>query len=333
MKIAVVGAGYTGLACAWHLLHSPFRPRGFELTLFDEKGVGGGASGIAAGLLHPFVGRFARRNWKGLEGMQATQNLLNHSAAALGHPVASSSGLLRIALTDEQEKNFRTCARENKEVEWWEKERCRESVPLLAECRGGIFITNGQTVFSNDYLQGLWKSCELQKAEFSKMPIEHLSTLKEFDRIVVAAGFGTLGIKELADLPITLVKGQLLELAWPESLVRLPFPVNSQAYALMNRDNKSCIVGATFEKNKESPLADIEFAKQEIFPKLSFLPDLQSAQVLGCRSHFRVSTKDHLPLMERINPKTWVLTGMGSKGLLYHALFAEELSQKVLFSH
>ena len=40
MKVAVLGAGYTGLACAWHLLHSPFRPRGLEVTLFDERGIG-----------------------------------------------------------------------------------------------------------------------------------------------------------------------------------------------------------------------------------------------------------------------------------------------------
>jgi hypothetical protein len=36
-------------------------------------------------------------------------------------------------------------------------------------------------------------------------------------------------------------------------------------------------------------------------------------------------------LMTQINKRHWVLTGMGSKGLLYHALLAEELCHAALF--
>ena len=274
----------------------------------------------------------AKLNWKGLEGMQATEYLIGQSAMALGRSVASAKGLLRVSLTEEQEKNFRRCAQENESAHWWDPGQCTKEVPQLSEVRGGIYIAAGQTVSSLDYLQGLWKSCKLQNGEFSQLPIERLAQLRHFDRIIVAAGFGIPEIEELIDLPITLVKGQLLELEWPDHAPPLPFPVNSQAYVIMSPDNKSCIVGATYERDFESLHPDIEIAKQEILSKLSFLPLLQYTRILNCRSHVRVSAKGHLPLAKQINTRTWVLTGMGSKGLLYHALFAQELSQKVLQS-
>lgn len=330
MKIAVLGAGYTGLACAWHLLHSPFRPRGLSVTIFDKKGIGAGASGIAAGLLHSYVGLHAKRNWKGREGMEATERLLNEASIALGSPVSSKKGILRIAQTPEQEKNYLLCAKENSDdVSWWVKEKCKEQVPSLATMNG-VFIKSGQIVYSRDYLQGLWRSCRLQNAELSLMPIQKLAQLRHFDRIIVAAGSETNEIEELADIKVTLVKGQLLELAWPEGIPPLPYPVVSQAYVVMNPDGKSCIVGSTYERDFETRDPDIHVAKVEILPKLGFIPHLQFTEVLGCRAHIRVSTQDHFPISKQLTPRIWTLTGMGSKGLLYHALFAEELANKVL---
>lgn len=328
MKIAVIGAGYTGIACAWHLLHSPLRPRELSVTIYDQQGLGGGASGIAAGLLHPFVGLAAKLNRKGWEGLQATKRLVEESSLALGKPVADTSGILRVAVSEEQDKNFKRCAMENDRVEWWDKNQCQKKAACLAPLNG-IFISSGCTVFSKEYLQGLWKSCEIQRAEIVKVSVTSLRDLRAYDRIIVAAGSGTLDIEECQALPITLVKGQLLELEWPVHIPPLPFSVISQAYVVMSRDRKSCIAGATYERNYESRTSDIEIAKREILPKLQFLPHLQSSRIIGCRSQFRVSTKDHLPLAKQIDSRTWVLTGMGSKGLLYHALFAQELSEKM----
>lgn len=331
MKIAILGAGYTGLACAWHILHSPIRPRTLQVALFDEKGIGGGASGIAAGLLHSFIGLHAKINWRGLEAMAAARHLIGQSELALGRSVASATGLLRVAMTEEQEKNYRKTAIGRDDVKWWEPGQCVERVPEIASHRGGIFITHGQTVYSGDYLQGLWKSCQLQGAEHIQASIQSLKELKNYDRIVVAAGAGTLAIKELADFPITLVKGQLLDLEWPDGVLPLPFAVNSQAYVVMNPDNKSCVAGATYEREFETPGPDMVVAMQEILPKLAFLPHLQSARVLRCRAAFRVSTKNHLPMTKQVDSRTWVLTGMGSKGLLYHALLGAEVGEAVLY--
>ena len=51
-RYAVIGGGFAGVATAWHLLAHANRP--VRVDLFDGAGIAGGASGTAAGLLHPY---------------------------------------------------------------------------------------------------------------------------------------------------------------------------------------------------------------------------------------------------------------------------------------
>ena len=94
-KIAIIGAGFAGVAAAYHLMlrcaegldDSPAAPtatadalqtsrrRPVEVHLFDEKGIAGGASGVAAGLLHPYTPR-GKIIWRGVEGVAATLALV-----------------------------------------------------------------------------------------------------------------------------------------------------------------------------------------------------------------------------------------------------------------
>ena len=72
MKIAIIGAGLSGLSVAWHLsLH-----RQCAITLFDPQGIAGGASGIAAGLMHPYPGLMGMRSFMASEGIATTKHLL-----------------------------------------------------------------------------------------------------------------------------------------------------------------------------------------------------------------------------------------------------------------
>ena len=107
-KIAIIGAGFAGVAAAYHLMlrcaegldDSPAAPtatadalqtsrrRPVEVHLFDEKGIAGGASGVAAGLLHPYTPR-GKIIWRGVEGVAATLALVAAAEDAerrLGQP-------------------------------------------------------------------------------------------------------------------------------------------------------------------------------------------------------------------------------------------------------
>jgi glycine/D-amino acid oxidase-like deaminating enzyme len=323
MRIAIVGAGFCGLATAWHLLQK------HEIVIFDPADIGKNTSGIAAGLLHFYAGAHAKKNWHGERGLASTQKLLAVASEALKTPVAYRTGMLRLALTDMQRQDFTLCAQSHNDVRWLETCACQYAIKGIGPYPG-IFVDVAFTVNCKLYLKGLWQACANRGAVWEKSGIKSLLDLKDFDRVVATMGAATQTLPECAHLPLRNVKGQILELDWPKHHPPLPYPLNSQAYLLMNPGNNTCLVGATFEKNFSSPDADPSVAIKELRPKLSALfPPLDHAPIISCHAGIRAVTANHLPLIGKISEKCWVLTGMGSKGLLYHALFAEELARQI----
>lgn len=331
MKIAVIGAGFCGLAVAWHLLNHPNSER-FTVEIFDAKEIGKGTSGIAAGLLHPFAGAHAKLNWRGQEGFQAAKELLTIASKTLGQSViAKDEGILRLALNPDQLNDFQLCAAKYpNETQWLDVKNCQQLAPGCKQAPG-LWIKTGLTVYSTLYLQGLWKACLQRGAKFKLQRIHSLGELSDYDLTIVTAGAETLQLEELKALPLSLVKGQVLELSWPKNQIPLNCALNSHVYLLMTHSRTSCLVGATYEKGHQTAESDLETAKRELLPKaFELFPPLKEASIINCYSGMRAVTPQHLPLIQSLNPSQWVLTGMGSKGLLYHALFAKELVQKVL---
>ena len=319
-NIAIVGAGFAGLAVAWYLSQRKVR-----VTLYDKNGIGGGASGLAAGLLHPYAGAHAKKNWMADEALPLSLQLLSIASQALGKTVYSPSGILRIALNEEQHCDFRKCAELHDDVEWWDARKCQSEVSGLPDAPG-IMIRSGVAVDCPLYLKGLAKACQQAGVEFCKQEISDLDSLREQDAIVINAGPSCKQFEELAHLPLKLIRGQLLEVSWPSELPPLPFPLNSKAYLVMAPHHRTCYIGATFERNYQ----EVTEAEKYLLPKAyALFPPIQETKTLHAYAGIRVSTPDHRPLMKQINERLFVLTGLGSKGLLYHALFAKRLVEKI----
>jgi glycine/D-amino acid oxidase-like deaminating enzyme len=329
MRIAVIGAGFTGLAITWHLLNTFL---GCEVQLIDYRVIGGGTSGMAAGLLHPFIGAHAKLNHQGHEGMAATRELLTVASQAIDRSViASQTGLPRLALSLDQQINFKKnavlYATENR---WLTAQECQLLIPSCADAPG-LWISSALTVYAQNYLEGLWRACQQLGAQFEQRKIQNLKELDDFDLVILTTGAEVGCLKELSHLPVTRVKGQILELSPPNPL--LTHSINSQAYALMTETGKSCLVGASYERDYQTIGVDLEAAKREILPKaFALYPPLQESQIIQCWAGSRASAPFHLPLIQQISSRVWVLTGMGSKGLLYHALYAKELITRIKIS-
>lgn len=314
--IAIIGAGYVGLATALHLLQSRC-----TVTLFDSSSLGTGASGIAAGLMHTFMGPAAKLVWRGEEAYNHSLRLFVAASEALGRPVFKKSGILRLALSEEQCKNFYQRSLDHETVVWHNAEQTVSLVPEITPAPS-ILITNGISVDGAAYLQGLWKMCERLGAQLEVRKIRTLQELSHFDHVIVAAGAYSHLLPELAHLPITPVKGQLLQLKWPADRPPLPCPINSHVYCVMAPDHQSCFVGATYERSFKHAEADWEVAKKNLLPRVAeVLPFLADAEVIGIRAGLRASMPGHLPFSKRLSSRLSVITGMGSKGLLYHAMF------------
>lgn len=323
MKIAIIGAGFSGLATAWTFLQN--NPE-LEVVVFDRQGIGAGASGVAAGLMHPFAGAHSKLNKWGREGYDATLSLLTAAKNALGKSSHHISGILRPALLPFQMNDFQMAAKQYPEdIQWLSCKEMADLIPGIANAPG-IYIKNGAAIYPGEYLKGLWLACQKLGAVFQLHQISSLDELSDFDAIVVTMGAACTELKELSHLPLAYTKGQILELEWPEELPALPFALNSQIYCVMSLDKKRCLAGSTYERNFTTSATDITRAKEEILPKLIQLyPPLREAKIVNCHSGIRVSAPQHLPLLQQISNRCFALTGMGSKGLLYHALFAQRL--------
>jgi glycine/D-amino acid oxidase-like deaminating enzyme len=75
VDVAVVGGGFGGMATAWHLAKKGI-VNNTRVTVFDRDLPGrGGASSVAAGILHPLTPR-GKLIWRGEEGMQSAMELV-----------------------------------------------------------------------------------------------------------------------------------------------------------------------------------------------------------------------------------------------------------------
>jgi glycine/D-amino acid oxidase-like deaminating enzyme len=287
---AVIGAGFAGLAAAYFLSDH------FQVTVFDHQGVGGGASGISSGLLHPYPGEKGRRSWHADEALDAARALLNVAEHEIGRPVAHRGGILRRG----------ECITPGSDVE--------------LQPDGSWLIRSGITVFPALYLEGLWKACEKKGATLVRTKIGSLQELAHIDAVVVAVGASIRDFPECRSLPVNFVKGQVLTCVLETPLER---SISAKKYMAVTPESDRCHLGATYEREFTDAAPCLETAVKLLQPP---------TQVVDCRAGIRVTNPAHyFPILEQINPTTWVITALGSRGLLYHAYFGKKIVDKLLW--
>lgn len=333
MRFAVLGAGYAGLSVSWHLL---FYSQGTAtIDLFDPVPIGSGASGLSSGILHSFTGRKAVKPLLAGPALTSAHNLITQASKAINKNLILSKGILRPAVDEEQASIFQQKVKEYpKELEWWEKAQSEIAVPGLSipNNLGSLYIKDGITIDNESYIEGLWSACANLGTQFYDELIENIADIADFyDHIIITPGAHTDTFPELEKLPINKVKGQLLEITWPDNLPVPAITVNALKYMVMRNDYKTCILGATFEHNQVSEDVDETVAYNEIMPSvISLFPELKNAKVINCYAGLRSSSSTRLPIISKLQDKLWYLGGLGSKGLLYHGLTGDLLAQALL---
>ena len=314
MRIAIIGAGFSGLSAAWHLLCL----KDCEVVLFDSKGIGGGASGVAAGLLHPYVGEEGKRSDLATEGIAATKELVKVAETALGKKVASHNGILRHIQEEEKNQLFLSHCQEFKDV------------TSLGE---GIFcIESGLTIDCPQYLEGLWLAVAGKGAKLILREVWELGELAGFDHIIVAAGAGVRRFPELRKLCIRVIKGQVLHCRIPETEPTLEKSAIGKGYVAISQAPRMCYIGSTYERGVIDEIPDVAKAKSLLFPKIGlFFPSVENVEIVDCKAALRVIRSGHyFPIVERIKDHLWVFTAMGSRGLLYHAYLGKLLAEALV---
>ncbi len=174
-----------------------------------------------------------------------------------------------------------------------------------------ILIPDGITVYSRMYLQELKKACS--RAKFIQHKITQIQELEPFDRAIL-----TMGAESV--VPVKKTIGQSLICRWKE---RLPMSLLSDCHITPTEDPEFCQIGSTYE-HTEKP--DPQKALALLDKAARIYPPAKEFKIVEIRTGVRASPKmGHQPVFAKIGPKYWVFTGLGSRGLMYHALLAKKL--------
>lgn len=314
MKFAVVGTGLVGLATARHIQKT--FPE-VELTLIDENPLKGGASHIAAGMVHTLMGHEGKKHPKGATALTSALALIREvedfSKETLFH-----KGLLRTP----RDSRFLEPLKASDPKHWLEAEEVflKSEGSVTAE---GLWIDEGGQLFVEKYLKGLIDLILSKGGRLKTEKIESLEQLKEYDISVLALGYGfkSLALQALPELSFKL--GQLAEL----KLRAPPFPIIGRAYVAQSPKKGCAIVGGTYENLTEGPSAEA-IEKLLGYAKLAY-PSIEEGELIACLSAVRAYGPNKKPFCTQISSGIWALGGVGSKGILLHVHLAQALANEI----
>jgi len=306
----VIGAGLAGLGVSAALV----RHKGAHVTLFDSKGVGGGASQYALGLFNLFAGAKMRLNQWGYAPLLETYPLIEEAQKNSSEKIIIRRGLIKIATTDQQREDFSLAARTYSEI-----------IPMKKPDH--YFIATALTLNTQGYMEGLFQSLLGKGLIFKKNRIESLKELEDFDAIVVAAGMESLCFRELSEIVLRPIKGQILKGSLKK---QIKYPLSSKVHIVPQTGNEY-ILGATYERHPETLDPEMSVAKQKILPELTkFYSDFDPSTIKSCESGVRAATPNHLPYFKEVKEDVFAFVGLGSKGLLCHAVLGKELVFEIM---
>jgi glycine/D-amino acid oxidase-like deaminating enzyme len=324
MKIAIVGAGLAGLGLAWHLLAHLV-----EVTVFDEKGIGGGASGVASGLLHPFPASATRLSFKGYEALHHSLVLLKVAEKYAEKKIADYSGIIKLALEDTQKREYSALMHKYDRIQWWSKERLALEAACIKGCPG-LFLEQGVTVFCQLYLQALWQACAAKGAKFVNQGIGNMEELAAYDRVVRCVGASLQNVDP--SWKLQYVKGQLLIVKSLSCLTKKS--LLGKGYIAVTEDPYIYHIGSTYEHQFIDGTPNFEVASRLLKRQLSVYVQkecVDQLEFIGCEAAIRVTNpRTYLPMIKKYNAKHYAVTALGSRGLLYHSLIGKQLADAIV---
>ncbi|CAN0838545.1 hypothetical protein LINGRAHAP2_LOCUS2212 [Linum grandiflorum] len=375
VRYAVLGAGFAGLSVAWNLLKNSHRELNLRVDLYDEVGIGGGASGVSGGLLHPYSPK-GKLLWRGSECWNETLKLLDVAETAVLRSKDSNQrshgsivrrrGILRPGVNV---KNLETMA-DNAQIcdpdcriDTIDKDIAQTLVPNLCLPHNvAFYLPAAVNVYPLQYLQALFLACQNIAREQSdgrkevylhKKSIEKLLDLEgEYDAVIICLGAKVDMLPELSGrLPLRTCRGVVAHMQLPvqtseEYPEHAPSILSDAWLAIQGR--RSLYMGSTWEWQSRNSCPDVSAdeaskALEELLPKASaFYPGIRGWSFSGAKAGLRAmppsTPHGSLPLLgcvndivgQNCNSKYWVLGGLGSRGLLYHAWAGKLLARAVL---
>jgi glycine oxidase len=325
-EVVVVGGGAIGLASAWRLAQ-----RGAAVTVVDPD-PGGGASGVAAGMLAPITEarmgeeallRLNLASWSRWPAFAA--EVEGAAGAGIGY---RADGTLVAALDADDRLVLDDLAVRHRamglEVTPLRGREVRRLEPGLAPgVRAGFLAAGESSVDPPALVQALHRAAGAAGVHFVTAAVERIATgptgggvvgvavtdgaaPREIHAatVVLAAGCrsaGIDGLSEAARPPVRPVKGEIITLRQPPGAPLVTRTVRGLVHGftvyLVPRADGRLIVGATVQERGWDTRVTAGGAYELVRDALALVPGLDDAELVAVRAGLRPGTPDDMPLI------------------------------------
>jgi len=341
----IVGAGIAGACAAYHLSEQHPGP----VHVFEADRPASGASGAAAGLINPLMGRRANPVWRLDAALTAVHDLLD-DARATG--LLRGGGVLRPTVEEKQVSFFQDAAAAYPDVaQWLSQAELRDRAPDIRSVDGGLWIPRGGAIDVPEFVEHLLEAARQRGAVVHprsrvtawdemngsvRLTVQHLdqtdgtakATTYDGTWALLCLGQGYPSFPELDDLGLTGVKGQTVVVRRPPASGEGPLvPMSGRGYIVPNADG-TLTLGSSYDHDFDTLDPDPDQTEYILEKTSKMLPGLEDAKVLEVTAGVRVKhEQSNLPLLGPLphRSRVWIFSALGSKGLLTAPLLASRL--------
>lgn len=336
--VLIAGAGLAGASAALRLSAD------HDVLLLEADRPAAGASGAAAGLVNPLMGRKAKAVWRLPEALDAFYDTLDVAGAS---DLFDGGGLLRPTVEDKQVTFFHEAIGRHPDVaDWWPEATVRERFPDVQTCGGALWIPRGGAIAVPPFVEAMLDAARARGATVQTGPrvtgwsetgdhatvevtrddgsAEHLTAR----HVILALGYGYTDHAELSDLGLHGVKGQTVRVRCAEDVGPLR-PMSGRGYIVPDpSEANTLILGSSYVHDFDDVRPSDESTEYIVDKTANMCPAVRDAEVVDAVAGVRVyADQSNLPIVGPLpgRARIWAFTALGSKGLLTAPLIAREL--------
>lgn len=344
-RVAVVGGGLAGTACAYVL-----RQRGLEPVIFEAADhLGAGASGNRIGMLNP---RFYAQRSPEADFYASAFALAGRALKSLPESAGvAACGSLHLMIDADKEKRFGALVSSG---QWPDEAAQLVDAARASEIAGveisypALWLPGGGIAHPEAVCQAYAEGCDVR----FNTPLSSLEQRKDggwrvngevFDAVILACGAAVKGVEQAVWLPVHTVRGQVSWVKETEQTGKLNCNICYGGYITPAQGGLH-VVGSTFQKWLEHTDLLREDDEANLEKLRDYVPGLtDGAELIGGRAGLRTAVQDRFPLISRMPdgrvwdeggeddfPDLYVSTGHGSHGVVSTILGAQLIADMIM---